>query len=614
MPLPRTSLAFLALSSSFGLVLTGPARAQLGTPLVPPKLQNLNGASDASLDNGLTLASRVSTGTLMAGFSSNDPALGGGGDTDIYFTISRDKGATWTPPFAIPTLIAPDGAAIDVEPSVASKSGGYMMVWASTFMSPNGTYDIFSANGNSDGSSWVNPFAVGFTTGVDTVNDRLPYVAASGNTSVVAWQRNHVGAETDIWFSRTTGNGGPAWSPAAPLQSNAATDDGRDAQVQLATNGLSVWVAVWLSTSTLGGTIGGEGDILFARSTDDGVTWSAPAALNTTAFADSLTQDSRPSIAVDNASGTWITTWTAENAFGGALGSDTDILFARSTDGGTTWSAPAALNTNAATDSSGIDADENPSITADQLGRFVCVWERATGGGDRDIVGALSDDLGLTWSTPTTVNTNAATDAGQDTFPRIVSDGTGHFITAWNSTDSLGGTIGTDGDLLTTRFMTPSSSGLLATRFCFGFTEAGNVNPCPCGNSSSASSNGCRNSTGQGAVVTVIDTTSVSAATVRIQGNALTPGGAVLMFQGTGQFNFGLGLTFGDGLLCIGGTISRLAVGFANGSGQAVVNTVPTNVSPGSVRYYQGWYRDVGAVCGGGLFNLTSAVATTWIP
>jgi hypothetical protein len=41
------------------------------------------------------------------------------------------------------------------------------------------------------------------------------------------------------------------------------------------TDGQGTWVAVWDSTDSLGGTIGTDGDILVARSTDGGLTWTA---------------------------------------------------------------------------------------------------------------------------------------------------------------------------------------------------------------------------------------------------------------------------------------------------------------------------------------------------
>ena len=47
-----------------------------------------------------------------------------------------------------------------------------------------------------------------------------------------------------------------------------------------------VWIAAWDSTENLGGTAGTDADIFVARSSDDGVTWSAVEVLNSSAITD----------------------------------------------------------------------------------------------------------------------------------------------------------------------------------------------------------------------------------------------------------------------------------------------------------------------------------------
>ena len=49
--------------------------------------------------------------------------------------------------------------------------------------------------------------------------------------------------------------------------------------------------------------------------------------------------------------GNWVAVWDSGDSLGGTIGTDHDILVSRSSDAGATWTAPAALNTNAATDS-----------------------------------------------------------------------------------------------------------------------------------------------------------------------------------------------------------------------------------------------------------------------
>jgi Neuraminidase (sialidase) len=139
-----------------------------------------------------------------------------------------------------------------------------------------------------------------------------------------------------------------AITPApAVLNTNAPTDSGADEYPQVTSDGAGNWVAVWHSVDDLEGTIGTDDDILVARSTDNGATWTAPAALNTNAATDSG-DDEYPQVTTDNG-GNWVAVWHSDENVGG-IGTDYDVLVARSTDNGATWTAPAALNTNAATD------------------------------------------------------------------------------------------------------------------------------------------------------------------------------------------------------------------------------------------------------------------------
>src|SRR5262245_51486845 len=71
-------------------------------------------------------------------------------------------------------------------------------------------------------------------------------------------------------------------SPSAPV-SNIYGGPEVEQNSSVATDGAGHWVAVWHSTDTLQGRSGRDYDILVARSIDNGVTWSAPALLNTNA-------------------------------------------------------------------------------------------------------------------------------------------------------------------------------------------------------------------------------------------------------------------------------------------------------------------------------------------
>jgi Neuraminidase (sialidase) len=139
---------------------------------------------------------------------------------------------------------------------------------------------------------------------------------------------------------------------------------------------LAVGLVIAFGCGTSGSDSGSSGeerndnDVLVARSTDGGATWTAPAALNTNGASD-LGSDDYPQVAADRR-GNWIATWHSTDSLGSTIGGDWDILMARSTDGGVTWTAPAALNANAASD---VADDHRPQVTTDGRGVWVAVWE-----------------------------------------------------------------------------------------------------------------------------------------------------------------------------------------------------------------------------------------------
>ena len=164
--------------------------------------------------------------------------------------------------------------------------------------------------------------------------------------------------------------------------------------------------------------------------------------------------------------------------------------------------------------------------------------------------------------------------------------------------------------------------GTPTTSYCFG---DGTGTACPCANNGAAG-NGCGNSLNpNGAQLSASGTASATLAndTWLLSGTGI-PNGPGLYFQGTTQLNGGLGVVFGDGLRCVGGTVIRLGIvaGVSNAStypsGATPPNNIPISqkglIAAGDVRNYQLWYRDSAAFCTASVFNLTNAVNVTWAP
>jgi hypothetical protein len=153
--------------------------------------------------------------------------------------------------------------------------------------------------------------------------------------------------------------------------------------------------------------------------------------------------------------------------------------------------------------------------------------------------------------------------------------------------------------------------------FCAG---DGSATACPCGNASPPDSGrGCANSLGLTGFVTAQGTASLTNDTVVLKGSGM-PNAGVLYFQGTAQMSGGAGLAFGDGLLCVSGTIRRLGVKFNSGnasslpgSGDSLLSVSGALTGAATVSY-QLWYRDAIVFCTPDTFNLTNALSIVWAP
>lgn len=99
----------------------------------------------------------------------------------------------------------------------------------------------------------------------------------------------------------------------------------------------------------------------------------------------------------------------------------------------------------------------------------------------------------------------------------------------------------------------------------------------------------------------------------------LPAGTTALLYQAT-QPSVGP-LPFGDGLLCLGGSLIRMGVTsvptgtqpwpLAGAPPLSVTGVVP---AAGGSRYYQVIFRDNPGLCVAGTFNLTSAERVEWTP
>ncbi|UCG31841.1 MAG: exo-alpha-sialidase [Phycisphaerales bacterium] len=461
--MPRIKSILVVSGLTAVLSLPSPAWAQLGAPITAPAPLNANAATDTEGDWGTQVVTDGAGHWVTVWYSGDD--LGGtiGLDYDILVSCSADHGVSWSTTAALNSNAGSDTGA-DMYPQVATDAlGNWVAVWWSdeNLGGSVGTdSDIFVARSVDHGATWSVPQALNTNADSDSGQDSYPQIIANGSgTWLAVWHSidnlgGTIGTDADILVARSTDNGA-TWSTPQPLNTNAASDSGADGKPQVTTDGLGNWLTVWYSSENLGGTIGTDRDILMARSTDNGSTWSAPQVLNTNADSDSG-DDMYPQAATDSL-GHWITVWRSDENVGGVIGTDDDILVARSTDNGETWSAPGPLNNNASSDTGD---DYEPRVATDGAGNWVTVWSSkddlgGTIASDYDNLVARSADNAATWSDPQPLNTNATSDSGDDEYPHLATDGSGTWVVVWESDDDLGATVGGDYDILLARFALP---------------------------------------------------------------------------------------------------------------------------------------------------------------
>jgi len=207
-------------------------------------------------------------------------------------------------------------------------------------------------------------------------------------------------------FSARAAPADPPWNPNVQVNDAVTGFSDQSSPALAASKTTSDVVAIWVDDRN------GDQDVYVARSTDGGATWGTATGV---AQEGSGAWQSDPDIAV-NAAGALHAVWTDYR------GETSEVYYARSTDGGATWSTEVRIND--------VTSNTQSSPAVAVMTDTVCVaWADSRAGyTDIDIYMDCSTDGGVTWGADSRANNDAS--GSNQLSPDIAVDtgGTAHLV------------------------------------------------------------------------------------------------------------------------------------------------------------------------------------------
>jgi hypothetical protein len=332
------------------------------------------------------------------------------GDYNIYFSRSEDGGRRWLAP-NVRISDTPTGTYGGLGPVAIDEWGTLYTTWTIWKKNWRADMHILFAKSSNQGDTWTPDVQVDDGT---KSSKGSPVVCVSVNGYIyVVWEDGRPYDDSDIYFARST-DGGETWTDP-----NIRVNDDPSSYQHCPSMVIDLWGDIYVAYDCQAD--GGYSRIYLVKSSDGGESWSRPHI---------QVDDNRPGdhylpeLAVDQG-GTIYASWSWR-------GGD-HILFAKSTDGGDTWSRPS------------IQVDFAPnnyfwndfsSIAVDEAGNIYVSWDAYNHeDAEPDVFFGVSTDGGYTWTNPS-VRVNDVTYYAQD-FSAIASgDGQQAYI-VWK--DSRGG-------------------------------------------------------------------------------------------------------------------------------------------------------------------------------